>query len=144
MMNCGHSFCSSCLLNLMPKKAMDAESLTTECSIQCPSCYKTIMFEKDPSCDSIEESWLSNLVKNFSLIQLVDSNNREKRKQVTFREDPSFISDTVYETTDNGTEMSINDTSRNTWTNFDLLKSGEKTLDVDLMEEIGPPVIEIG
>ena len=47
---------------------MEPESIKTQCNIKCPSCNKSITIEKDPTVDSIKESWLSNLVKNFSLI----------------------------------------------------------------------------
>ena len=76
MVSCGHSFCKECLLAMIPK--VEPESKISNLTLSCPTCMKDLNLHQNESKSDPGEKWLGSLIKNFSLISLVEQNKSEK------------------------------------------------------------------
>ena len=75
MLNCGHSFCRTCLSSLLGKQADNDQAADKEegkVALQCPNCELRMSLVKPPDEQS-PEACLNLLIKNYALISLVEA-----------------------------------------------------------------------
>ena len=84
---------------MIPKEALQDPADYINSEIECPNCMSVIPVLKDPKASTLVDQWLSQIVKNYSLIQLVEADTEIPKgfgkvtKHVTFFDEPSIISD---------------------------------------------------